>query len=319
MFWTHDLDLLNRILLVDISGRFGPAEISSHETIQLGDELHRIKIFNYPKIEYETNSFQGLKALEFVEIDEGIFHEAPLINESCSTLITLSYEHVGLQSLPEGYFDGCDKLSTLRLNGNKLEVVPDVRQLKKLTTLELNNNRIKEVGQDFYLTHLPELRRLHLRQNRLTSVDKILANIMDVFPRITFLSLSDNPVPIIKDPSHYYPNETKRKISLYLTGDQYTCNESMLWLSGYGKDYGVYEVEGYTYDHMICASPYYFRGEPLNVLQNGVWTNIKSGIFSPTYIAVITIALLCLVIIIAGLVFRHIRNKRTQNEQADSV
>ena len=187
------------------------------------------------------------------------------------SLSTLRVTHAKLTSVPATYFSGCDKLSTLVLNHNQLNTLPDLSAISDtLYSIELDHNNLTDVRplQDF---SFPNLRYVFLSHNQILQVDISRFHL----PRLHAMVLSHNLIREFGDPRSLVRGGDKevKEVEIHLRGNPWYCNHKLSWVTSalqmeyhYSDAVDLYwkgfTVQVISAQDMICHYPASVRGTP---------------------------------------------------------
>ncbi len=133
----------------------------------------------------EGLSATKLQQLDLSEIDR--MEKVPQKVWSFKGLTSLWLAYNGFKEIPDGVTN-LTALTYLNLDGNSITNVPEdsLKGVTKLRWLRLNGNQISELPDS--LSALKDMRRLYMRQNRLTAVPEVVKK----WPELEDLVLDDN-------------------------------------------------------------------------------------------------------------------------------
>ena len=138
-----------------------------------------------------------------------------------------------LNSIPDTYFSGCNKLSELKLSHNHLRVLPDLSVISAtLDLIDLNHNDLTDVRslQDF---SFPNLQYVYLDHNKIQQVDIRRFHL----PRLHDMILSHNLLQEFGHPKSLVRGGDRGdgpravKVRLQLNGNPWYCNSGLSWIA----------------------------------------------------------------------------------------
>lgn len=170
--WEQAFEVLTRRLngWLYTRGKQGPGWMTSSSTRRLAAlrilECWREGLIGTPGVADVELNLNGLQLGDLPELPD----------------LSAAFDHVGSLNLTsvklsaqgsDGFLQAFTQLTTLELNGNGLEVVPDpVQYMEKLERLELSSNRISDTGRLYAtLSSLERLQWLDLSYNELDTFD----------------------------------------------------------------------------------------------------------------------------------------------------
>ena len=126
--------------------------------------------------------------------EEWHLSEPPPIAPILGTLSYFGLTKKTLTYIPAEFFTGCNISDTLSLGGNRLSVVPDVRNLNTTLRRFLSNDNFITCIESLYFMPMINLKTLVLAGKLLTEIKFVKA----VWPAITSIALNINFLTTIK-------------------------------------------------------------------------------------------------------------------------
>ena len=168
-----------------------------------------------------------------------------------SHLQNLENLYLGITTIPRDNIDGLKQLSVLKINRNRIKLMPNISYLSVLKLVVLNQNYISYVPAGT-LNGLQHLKILELSANKIAYVDDIS------HLSLSFIDLRSNNLRLLPD---LYGQKLKR---LYLHDNPIVCNQSLCWLRMWSWFQTPPKV-----DNVVCTHPLQLAGlEIMNVHPN---------------------------------------------------
>ena len=160
--------------------------------------------------------------------------QAPDLTGACDTLTDFTIKYNELIHLPHNYFNGCVKLKTVSLKGNKITSFPNFAPIgSSLSSIALSGNHLKDtIGKDAIAVH-PNLTQLLLQHNKMAA---FIISFCNLTKQIDF-DIDKNPLELVENPYRdcLASIGTLPKLKLNLTESQFLpCDEKICWMKQHG-------------------------------------------------------------------------------------
>ena len=203
-------------------------------------------------------AFNGLYALQYLDISYNELTSAPSISGVKTTLIAIDLAGNKIKYISDAYFDSCKTIRNIELRYNRLSAIPNVGNVSStLHSLSLAGNYISDV-KSIYGIYFPVLRTLSLDSNKISKFSLPPPNFV---PNLRWLSLWSNNLSRIYIPLSN--TERRGQLQIELDDNPWNCNGPLGWTHKCKPAINPTDMicmEWLLLNGMICTSPKQVQG-----------------------------------------------------------
>ena len=191
----------------------------------------------------DSEAFCGLQRLQTLELSHNKLVAPPILRPVESTLSELGLDNNCLGEIPVDYFQNFSCLSVLKLEGNRLAVLPNLSWLgESLQLIHLNDNRLVALDGLTSQGHYINLTGIYAARNEITTLN--ITHLNNV-PKLEIMKLNKNNLTSLADFTPYYGGR------MWVKGNPWHCDSNLSWVSSLNQD---------TFS-LTCFTPQCYAGE----------------------------------------------------------